>query len=210
MGYDGNTDVWIGDTVPGVPSGTTPAPGYFRFYADGTPLANQSNLYDLSPGTQFITISNISNNTTNYTNWLSNIEVNDILYLRRYQVVTDVAYYTVINVTPTGGAHIIELEYISNGVNADYTPGEEYMIGYIKTGLRGPTGTGERGPTGPSGADGIRGPTGPLRERGPTGPSGADGIRGPTGPTGIDGIRGPTGPSGADGIRGPRPCGAEE
>ena len=212
MGYDGNTDVWIGDIVPGVPSGTTPAPGYFRFYANGLPLANQSSLYNLGPGTQFITISNISNNTTNYTNWLSNIEVNDILYLRRYQVVTDVAYYTVINVTPIGGAHIIELEYISNGVNADYTPGEEYMIGYIKTGLRGPTGTGERGPTGPSGADGIRGPTGPTGagERGPTGPSGADGIRGPTGPTGT-GERGPTGPSGADGIRGPTgPTGAGE
>ena len=217
MGFDGNTDLWKAD----FPLNTTPAP---------TTLSLNDNTY---ANTTEIYIHEVNAYGTLYNSWIDNIKPNDILWLRNYSNIQDTGHFTVNNVTNTGtGVYNVNVSSFSSGVVPSYNPGDDYMVGYVKSGTSSAVGTvgptGPSGSTGPSGRDGATGPagadgsTGPAGADGATGPAGADGatgaqgiqgIQGPTGPAGADGatgaqgiqgIQGPTGPAGADGATGPQ------
>ncbi|SDZ13212.1 hypothetical protein [Thermoactinomyces sp. DSM 45892] len=101
------------------------------------------------------------------------------------------------------------LNFLSDTLEINVTPGSANVRLEVATGANGPTGadgaTGPQGNTGPQGADGADGTTGPQGDTGPQGADGADGATGPqgnTGPQGADGADGATGPQGNTGPQG--------
>ena len=140
MGYDGNSDLWRGD-----PFGGPPNPQHFTL---------NDNLYTSST---VISISYQNNIGVNFAGWIQHIQPGDILWLRKYEDVQDVAYFTVNSVNNPGtGFYNIGITNYSFGNSPIYVVGEEYLIGYVKSGSGG-TGGGPPGPQGPQGATGVDG-----------------------------------------------------
>ena len=131
---------------------------------------NPTTTYNAGPN---MTISIHEQNfaSFNYSNWITYIEENDILTIRNYDDFQDVGYYKV-NSTPTlqVNYYLIDLIFIASGSQNSYTPGDRYMIGYVKS---GPTGVqGNKGEQGDAGPDGEQGDKGPQGDPGPDGEQG--------------------------------------
>ena len=105
------------------------------------------NLETNKSGVTQLLIVNTDHLGTDLTNWVNNMDVGDIIYIRKQNVINEVAYYTVSDnllangpPTPNGG-WLIEVTYIDSDTTPFSFAGNDYYIGYVKKGANGTNGT---------------------------------------------------------------------
>ncbi len=193
-----------GPTGPKGATGATGATGslsYLDQWRWGSISSNGKIITDngfLGNGEVVVQISEISDSSVNYQNYISSINSGSILILD-----TPVGLYTYqITAPPTDNGTYFNIDVSALFVSqSNYTPPANSPIkaSFI---LKGSGSAGVTGPTGPTGSTGSTGPTGATGNTGATGPSGSAGSQGPTGATGPTGNTGATGQQGAGGYGG--------
>ena len=161
VGPDGNSSLWdyVNETnnngPPFIPGNADMGLGKF------VTLDNAGNLETNKSGVQKIRIVNTDHLGNNLTNWITNINTGDIIYIRKQNVINEVAYYTAQDnplqsgaPVPSGGFEI-DVNYIAGDTTAFSSAGNDYYIGYVKKGTNGADG--QNGQPGQDGDDGQPG-----------------------------------------------------
>lgn len=184
-----------GSTGPIGPTGDTGSLVYLDTWKWGSVSLNGkifTNNGFLGNSEVVIQITDISNSSVDYHNYILSINTGSVIILD-----TPVGLYTyLITFPPTDNGTYFNIDvsplFISQAI---YTPpaNTDIKVSFI---LKGYGSTGPTGDTGPTGSTGETGPAGS------TGPTGATGVTGSTGPTGDTGVTGPTGDPGATGATG--------
>jgi hypothetical protein len=185
-----------GSTGPTGPTGTSVSLDTWQWNSISTSGKIITDNGFLGNGEVVIQITEISNSSVNYGNYLASVKSGSIILLD-----TPVGTYTyLVSSDPTDNGSYFNIDVSPLLIpQASYTPPVNIGI-KVSFILRG---SGATGPTGNSGVTGSTGPTGSIGNTGPTGsgstgPTGATGSNGATGPTGATGLgtTGPTGPAG--------------
>ena len=137
VGPDGNSSLWkyvdeINSTAPYTAGNADMGPGTFAT------LDAVGNLETNKSGVTQLLIVNTDHLGTDLTDWVNNMDVGDIIYIRKQNVINEVAYYTVSDnllangpPTPNGG-WLIEVTYIDSDTTPFSFAGNDYYIGYVK------------------------------------------------------------------------------
>ena len=133
VGPDGNSSLWkyvdeINSTAPYTAGNADMGPGTFATLDAIKICGNKSGV------TQLL-IVNTDHLGTDLTDWVNNMDVGDIIYIRKQNVINEVAYYTVSDnllangpPTPNGG-WLIEVTYIDSDTTPFSFAGNDYYIG---------------------------------------------------------------------------------
>lgn len=149
-----------------------------------------------------INISETNANNADVSNYLTQIQPGDLIYLQQSNDSTKWGRYTV-NAAPTDQGTYRSVPVTFKDSGAGGMPGNNAGM---NVSLSQPGTPGPAGPTGPAGPQGVKGDTGTTGSTGATGPQGNPGATGATGtqgPQGQQGVPGATGSQGPQGIQGP-------